>query len=641
MPPKKISASASTIPDLDTISSFSNDELGKWLVKMATAYYKEGSQPIASDEIYDAMKELLETRDPHHPALTKLSHAGIKHVFGKKNKMTLPFTMGSLDKIKADPAVLSRFIRDFPGTYLVSDKLDGISALFCENSLYTRGNGVIGHDISNALPYLRGIPSKGSVSIVVRGELLLSKVHWSQIESESGGSNPRNVVAGIMNAKTPDLRIMRLIDFVAYEVIQPAGLSPSEQMALLQTSGFHVVEHIRIDESQMNVEFLSQYLVSRKANSPFVVDGVVVYHDQPHSRNVSGNPDYAFAFKSLVTQDQVEATVGEVEWNVSKDGLAKPIAKLAEPVVIDGVEIRQATLFNAAFVETHRVGPGSRVIVIRAGDVIPHILRVVTQTTASFPTAFEWAWNATHVDIIATAPEERALTQLIHFFDKIDAVGVSEGVITKLYENGYTTVKAILGMTVTDFLKIEGFKEKLATKLTESIRLAMSKASSDPVTILVASNAFGRGFGKRRFDLIFSHIPDMEKATVESLIAIPGIEEKTATAFLEGIPRYKTFVRENRLQAYLQMQMKPAPVQEETKQLIPQTWAGKTVVFTGFRDAAMEAAIEARGGRVGSSLSGKTTYLVVGDKPGSKADKAKELGIPILTRAEFEALIKK
>lgn len=663
-----MSATASApVPTLAQLRALSNDQLGEWLVKAAHVYYRE-EEPIMTDALFDAMKDMLTKRDPKHPALKKISHATVDHTDAAPNKakVQLPYTMWSLDKVKPVPAVLARFVKKYPGDCVASDKLDGISALYYIKAgkppaLYTRGDGIIGQDISHMLAHMRNVPALGAGAgaashMAVRCELLLTKKNWETISNL--GSNPRNVVAGTINAKTPNLQIARLIDMVAYEFIAPAGLVPSEQMARLADLGFTTVHNQLLGAADMTVDALSARLLERKAASPYEIDGVVVVHNAVHRRKGDGNPDYAFAFKSLVTQQRAEVTISEVEWNISKDRFAKPLAKFAK-VALNGVEIKQATLFNAAFVEANKVGPGSRVIIIRAGDVIPHILEVLSPSSSGAPAmpAFAYTWNETHVDILvdgdgddAAVRDQVALKELINFFDKVDVAGVSEGLITKLYGAGYKTVRAVADVTVADLLKLDGVKDKMAAKVAGAVHDAM--AALTPMKVLVASNAFGRGFGERRFKLIMDHVPAAfvrgAQPAVADLTAIDGIEVKTATAFLEGLPRFWKFVDDNGLGGVFAAAAaaQPAPASPASAPVLaaapPQTFADKAVVFTGFRDTDLEAAIVARGGRVATSVSGKTSFLVIKDasqKKSGKVEKAEALGVSVITRDELQNML--
>jgi DNA ligase (NAD+) len=157
---------------------------------------------------------------------------------------------------------------------------------------------------------------------------------------------------------------------------------------------------------------LVEKLVEFKQDSPYEIDGIIVQADIKYTRNTSGNPDYAFAFKIL--SEVAETTVINVEWNISKWGALKPRVEI-EPVELAGVLITYATGFNAKFIKDNEIGPGSRILITRSGDVIPYILKILTRTEADMPT-IEYVWNETGVDIISENPDEMCIKRMLSFF---------------------------------------------------------------------------------------------------------------------------------------------------------------------------------------------------------------------------------
>jgi len=663
-----------------TFNKLSVAQLAEWVHKANVAFHT--GEPIMTDDFYDAMKNLLEKKDPANPVLHEvgaaLGSADEVATIEERVKVALPFWMGSQDKIKADAGVLKRFVEKHPGDYVVTDKLDGISGLLHWKNgrlaLYTRGDGVIGQDISHVIPYIRGIPPVDAAAAAaatdpeyaVRLELIIPRVDWH----DDMGSNARNVVAGAIGAKTLNVAILRVIEAVAYEWLMPDRLSIADQLAKLAAMGFTTTYSKRLTEADMTVDALSELLVTRRSKSRYVIDGLVVVHNVPHNRNTSGNPKYAFAFKSLITQDRAEVLVTHVEWNISKDLKAKPLVHFNE-VTLSGVRIKQATGFNAAYIESNVIGPGSRIIVTRAGDVIPHILEVLTPSGNGEPSMpeFPYVWNATHVDVLVDTAlirqgdgvsDEIAIREMVHFFDKVDVPGVSEGILKKLYAAGHKTISSVIDITVEQLLRVEGVKQKSADKIARAIRDAI--AGLTPLKLMVASNAFGQGFGERKIRLILEHVPAVLSVgrytpTVEELVAIPSIEKKTADAFIAGTHQFWKFVEENRLERVMvspsakvalaqqaPMHAQQAPMQAPQAQQAPHpAISGKAFVFTGFRDKDMEASIEAAGGRVSDGISKKTDFLVIKEvnlgKKSGKEIKAEELGVKIITKAELAAML--
>jgi NAD-dependent DNA ligase len=184
--------------------------------------------------------------------------------------------------------------------------------------LYSRGDGEFGQDISHLVPMIKHIPPNNGIpatGIAVRGELIISKANWDKIRDM--GANARNVVAGTMNAKHPNPAITENIDFVAYEMLKPKTLGPSACLDALDSMGFKVMHRELLASTTLTIESLSEILVRRRRDSEYEVDGIVVEHDEIHKIVKGKNPAHAFAFKSILTHDEAEVMVKEVEWNVS------------------------------------------------------------------------------------------------------------------------------------------------------------------------------------------------------------------------------------------------------------------------------------------------------------------------------------
>lgn len=624
---------------LGVLGELTEDQVAQVIQKANYEYYHGESGPVMTDAIFDMVKDYLEGLNPRHPILRAVGAAVTE---GKK--VTLPYFMGSLDKIKleAGSGALDRFKAAYGGSYLLSDKLDGNSGMLADGRLYTRGDGTVGQDISHLLPFVRGIPADISLEVAVRGELILSRADFEAVKDQ--GANARNMVAGILNAKTPDLALAQRVRFVAYELVAPR-VTPEEQFRRLANMGFEVVHHRRLTAAELTPDALSAMLEARRRNSPFECDGIVVYHNAVHPPNTEPTPKHAFAFKAVATMDRAEVTVSRVQWNLSKDGHYKPVV-IFNPVKLAGVTVQKATGFNGKFIADNKIGPGARIVVMRSGDVIPYILETLEGAAAGEGQMPEGAyrWNATRVDIVAVAEEdddvalELAKKNLIHFFEKIDLPGISKGTVTKLWDAGYTTVAEIFALTPADMRGVEGFQEKLAAKVHAALQ--EGKASLDTLKVMEASNTLGRGFAGKKLALITAAIPDILTAqrvpSAAELVAIKGIEAKTAEAFRANLPNFFQFLRDNGLEGAL-----TAPP-DNPEPLAHATLAETVAVFTGVRDKAVETFVEARGGRVGSGVNSKTTVLVVkelGGKATGKLATAKEMGIPVMTMDKFKIKI--
>ena len=211
------------------LKDLSENEIASIIQQANHSYYNEKT-PVFSDNLFDMIKEFLQAQNPNHPILKAVGAAV------EDRKVTLPFFMGSLDKIKGEEKELAKFCTKYPGTYVASDKLDGNSALLCydkdKTQLYSRGDGAVGQDISHIIPFAKHIPKDiFKKQTIIRGEMIISKRAFDKLKDK--GANARNMVAGVLNAKLPDLEIAGEVEFVAYEVIVPK-MEPSVQMEFLK-----------------------------------------------------------------------------------------------------------------------------------------------------------------------------------------------------------------------------------------------------------------------------------------------------------------------------------------------------------------------------------------------------------------------
>ena len=604
--------------------------------KAKDAYYNTGT-PIMTDDAFDVLEEELRRADPRHPLLESVGRP-----VPDNKKATLPCWMGSMDKIKDDPAALSRWKAKYPGECVVSDKLDGMSALLhvknARARLYSRGDGAEGHDITHLLPHVRFVPD-GLVDATVRGEIILSKEAWAR-PFPGKGKDPRSTVAGVINAKKPNLDAAGLMDFVAYEWVSPTGVSPTgvsptEQMRRLAEAGFEVVHHGTLEPTQAG---LTELLTRRKDESEYQVDGLVVAHDAPHERPTSGNPKHAFAFKTMRTQEHAEVAVTRVGYKMSKDGYLKPLVHF-DTVPLGGVSVSKCTGFNARFVHDNKIGPGARISVVRSGDVIPYIVAVLQPAEEPQMPAVPYRWNATGVDAVACADgsgDELRLRRVVHFFRTMGVAGMGESTVEKLFASGLDGVGKILHASPDQLARADRVQAKSAAKLCASLRAVVVK----PARVMAASNAFGRGFAEKRLESILRAHPcivsDRSTPSVAELTRVAGIETKTAAAFLKGLPAFWNFVDSEGLD----MTSDPgtnAGTDQGTN--VHMKLIGQTVLFTGFRDRDLEASAVAHGATIASTLTKGVSVVVTKDEHtvNSKVDKARGRGVAVVTRADFSA----
>ena len=593
------------------------------LIKLTTAkYYND--EPILTDNQYDIIKDFTNEKYPNNAAYSEVG-ADVT-----RNKVKLPYEMASMDKIKPDTGALEEWKRKYSGPYVISCKLDGVSGMYttegAKPKLYTRGNGKVGQDVSHLIPFLRLPKTKG---LVIRGEFIIPKAVFAD-KYKAKFANARNMVAGIVNQKTVSDAVVDL-HFVAYEVIVPEK-KPSEQMSMLSTLNVETVLNQSMDNITNNI--LSTLLVDWRQVYMYEIDGIIVTDDKVYPRK-SGNPQHSFAFKMVLSDQVAEARVVDVLWTPSKDGYLKPRVQI-EKINLGGVTIEYATGFNAAFIQDNNIGVGATIELIRSGDVIPHIKAVTVPAPLPKMPSVPFKWNDTHVDVMlenAAADPTVKEKNITGFFRGIGVEGLSSGNITRLISAGYDTVPKIIQMPEQEFLKVEGFKGKMANKLYTGIQDKLREASI--VTLMAASNIFGRGFSEKKLELIMNEIPDIlvSNQSVQDKIRrvseIKGMALKTAEAFVNKIDDFVTFIKECGLT------QPTVPIQQVADTSHP--LFGKTVVLTGTRDKGVLDLLKTVGANLGTSVS-KSTFVVVAknkDDGTGKAEEARKLNIPIMSVEEF------
>ena len=619
-----------------SLTSISNNELIDIVQKLNYDYYIKGKSHL-SDELYDFVKNELKNREPNNPLIDNI---GVSKVY----KTKLPFHMGSMDKIKSGDKAIINWLKKFNGNgYTISDKLDGISALYVKNEegekLYTRGDGKTGKDISYLIKFIKGL-NKNTINTSIRGELIISKKNFKKIKSDDKVMNVRNIVSGVINSKKPNLQLLKYIRFISYEVIIPDNLTSKEKFKFLNDQKF--LTAFNIYKENIDNESLSKLLEERRENSDYDIDGIIVTDNNFHKRNVDGNPKYSFAFKNIFTLNKIEVMVLNIEWNITKDKYLQPVVTF-EPIEINGVMVKRATGKNAKFIKDNNIGPGSKLLIVRRGDVIPHIEEVLSDSETGKPQMpeYDYEWNKTEVEIVLKDNiNNKELVKITdiknmeNFVKKMEFDGISSGIITQLYNSGINTIYKFINITKEQLLNIEGIKEKKANNIIVSIESTMKEL--DCIKLMMASNTFGRGFGLKKLELIMDNIKDKnfeKKPTLDELIKIKGVERTTAEKFIENIDKYLNFIKINKIECNF----------KEKQKVIDNPELKINVVFTGFRDNELEEFIKLNGGSIKTSISSNIDYLIIkdSDTTSSKIKKAKELNVKIITKEEFENKFKK
>ncbi len=640
-------------------------------------------QPEISDAAFDRLVEKLKKLEAEHPELqtpdspTQRVGGAPREGFQQVRHKT---PMVSLDNAFSFETLgeFDRRVRELTGRskidYVAEHKFDGLSMslLYEDGALVrgvTRGDGTTGEDVTPNVRTIRSIPLTIDAALLkkagipadfeVRGEAIMSKKAFQELnlqQGEQGGkifANPRNAAAGSIRMLDPKITASRKLDFFAYYVLVD-GRYPkkrlSEILPALATVRFKASEDWKLCHSLEDAQKYIEIWDSRRETLEYEIDGIVVKVDEVSLQNELGftakAPRWAIAYKYPAHQETT--VVNQIAVSVGRTGVLTPVAFL-EPVQIGGVTVSRSTLHNMDEIERLGLHAGDTVLVERAGEVIPHVLQVVKhgkeEKRFRMPEKCPECGTKIHKDeegvayrcVNVSCPARRR-ELLLHFAsrDAMNIDGLGDKLVDQLVENGIVKDFADLYRLDVDTLAgLERMAEKSAKNLIDEI--AASKRNSLARLI----NALGIRFvGERTAELLAAHFGSMEKlaeASTEELRCVSEVGPKVAEGILEFFSESANRKLIDRLRA--------AGVNMREERAAPKSakFAGMTFVFTGTlanhtREAA-EALVAAHGGKAGSSVSKKTSYVVVGTDPGSKYDKAKSLGVPILDEVQFEKLL--
>jgi len=636
-------------PD-EILTNISEPNLKKVIDYLANRYYNF-DEALVSDQLFDYIKDFYEKNFNKN----KKVEIGYPVPEKQEGKVKLPFFMGSLDKIKPSTNALEKWLNDYPGPYVISYKLDGISALLFKKdnkiSLYTRGNGTFGKDISHVLGHININTDKLKDGDAIRGELIMSKTNFDKIKEQM--ANSRNAVSGIVNKKKPDQNMLKLVDFVPYWVLSPS-LNQTEQMKYIEKKQF-TAKHVEYTvKNKITKEELSEVLTKGRKNHKYEIDGIVVIDSSKYYPIIPGsNPEFGFAFKQVLTDQIAETTVIDVIWEISKDMYIKPKVKI-DTVEISGVEINYATANNAKNIVDNKIGPGSKIKIIRSGDVIPKIEEILSPSDSGKPKmpSIEYEWNETEVDIVAVNLEGKHMNKLIvkklaYFFLTLDIKFMGEGNITKFVENGYDDLWKILLADKNKVKLIEGFGEKSVDNIYTSIDEGLTNRNL--YEIMAASQIFGRGIASKKFKLITDIYPnimeiyktDGKDKTIKLINAISGFDVKTTNKIVDAMDNFIEYYKKLiKIKPNIIISEKEKTKEiNETKSIYPniKKYTNKKIVMTGFRDKELQKELELVGAKISESVSKNTDLVVAVDitEKTGKLTKAKELNIEIMSKDDF------
>lgn len=558
--------------------------------------------------------------------------------------------------------------------YVMEPKIDGLAcSLIYENGKLvraaTRGDGVVGENVTANVRTIRSIPLTLKVPdgetvpelLDVRGEVYMPRQAFMRLNeqrAESGESefaNPRNAAAGSLRQLDPQVTASRSLSFFAYYLVgEGAQPKHSESLALLAHYGFKVSENYKVVENiDEAIKYIGDFNELRQGLS-YDTDGAVIKVNDVYQQRILGatgkDPRWATAYK--YPPEQAETTLEDIDWRVGRTGVLTPTAVLT-PVKLSGSVISRATLHNEDFIRAKDIRIGDRVVINKAGEIIPEVLRVVVEKRTgdekevAIPSVCpECGWRVERqgeeAAIRCTNPHCPALGRegLIHFVsrDAMNIDGCGPSVINALLDAGLVRDAADLySLRKDDLLKLERMGEKSADNLLAA--LAESKKNElDKLLFALGIRHVGAKVA-RILATEFGSMEKLQQAQPEELAQIRDIGDKIAESVVTWLNVPANIDLVERLSAAgLTMTFTPPASQEDNP------FFGKTLVFTGTMPTLGRAEAKTMaqdvGAKVSGSVSKKTDYVIAGAEAGSKLEKAQQLGVTVIDEAEFLRLLK-
>lgn len=663
-------------------------ELRQLVQKASYAYYVL-DLPILEDSVYDQLYRELQQLETQYPELitpdsptTRVGEKPASQFSSVRHNIPL-YSLENAFNVDELKTWHERWRRHAPKTdsveYVCELKIDGSAlALTYENGVLvrgaTRGDGITGEEITQNVRTIRTIPLRLNLEnpptrVEVRGEAFLALKVFQQINTERAQAgetlfaNPRNAAAGTLRQLDPRIVDQRRLDFFAYTLHIPGrddasiARTQSEALELLQKVGFRVNPHRTLCLSLQEVAAYYEKWDTERLNLPYMTDGVVVklnsFALQEQLGFTQKFPRWAVALKYAA--EEAPTRVENISVNVGRTGALTPLAEM-RPVQLAGTTVSRATLHNSDRIAQLDIRIGDTVIVRKAGEIIPEVVRVLPELRPTSTQRFQMPVSCPVCHQPVVKPVDEAVTRCVnascpailkaalqHWVsrDALDINGMGEKLVQQLVDRELVHSVADLYDLTTDQL---GKLERMGQKLAEKLVGAIANSKTQPWSRVLYGLGI-RHVGSVNAQLLtqqFSAVEQLACAEPEAIAAVYGIGSEIAQSVYQWfrIPANQTLISRLRA-AGLQL-----AGDVETINTISgnQSLSNKTFVITGTlptlkRDEA-KALIQKAGGKVTDSVSKKTNYLVVGEDAGSKLEKAQSLGIPCLSEAEFLDLLK-
>jgi DNA ligase (NAD+) len=526
----------------------------------------------------------------------------------------------------------------------------------------TRGDGGQGEEITQNLRTIQAIPLKLQGTHIppeleVRGEVFLPREEFARINQErlAAGeklfANPRNACAGTLRQLDARVVAARKLDFFAYTAHFSKATTQWEALKQLESFGFRVNPNCKLCESLEEVHAFCDYWAEARHQLPYETDGVVIkvnsFGTQAELGFTSKFPRWAIAFK--YPPEEAATVVCSIGIQVGRTGALTPVAEL-QPVLISGSTVSRATLHNQDRIQELDVRAGDTVVVRKAGEIIPEILRVIPELRPEGTISYEFPRTCPECQTPVVRIPGEAVTRcpnplcpasirgrLIHWCDALDIEGMGDKLVAQLVSmQAVQSVADIYSLTAPQLQELERMGEKSAIKVIEQIQRSIEQPWSR-VLYGLGIRHIGSSVSAE-LARAFPSAENLSQATPGAINGLYGFGEETAQAIVDWFQDPENQALLERLHSYgflLENQANQQPTSN--------TWAGKTFVITGTLPSLSReectALIESHGGKVTSSVSSRTSYLVAGEKAGSKLTKAEQLGVAILTEDQLHGLL--
>ncbi|WP_310485370.1 NAD-dependent DNA ligase LigA [Chamaesiphon sp. VAR_48_metabat_403] len=644
------------------------------------AYYVLDN-PVMKDAVYDRLYRELQDLESQYPELVtpdsptqrvgERPAAGFVSVKHNISLYSLENAFDMTEFAKWEAGWQRNLGSKESAEYVCELKIDGSAiALTYENGLLvrgaTRGDGDTGEDITQNVKTIRSIPLKLNLEnpppvVEVRGEAFLPIAVFEQLnqEREKAGeqllANPRNAAAGALRQLDPKMVAQRKLDFFAYTLHLPTQAElhrHSESLELLERMGFKVNPNRTLCPNLAAVGAYYDRWNTDRLNLAYMTDGVVVKINDIALQQELGFtnkfPRWAVALK--YPAEEAPTRVLDISVNVGRTGAITPLAHL-QPVQLGGTTVQRATLHNGDLINELDIRIGDTVIVCKAGEIIPKVVRVLTDLRPPGTLAFKMPTNCPVCNSVVVKSEKEAVLRcnnpscaailkgsLVHWVsrDALDINGVGEKLIEQLVDRQFVnSVADLYDLTVAKLMTLERMGEKSATKTIDGIAASKSRPWS---RVLYGLGI--RQIGNNGANIITERFPSIElllQASIADLQDIRDVGLETAQSVYNWLKQPENIALVDRLKAAgLQFERS---LEAANNNLLSQILAEKTFVITGTlptlkRDEAKEL-IQHHGGKVSDSISAKTDYLLAGEKAGSKLAKAEKLGVKVISEAEL------